>query len=85
MGPGNYELSFGNLGTNKRGVSWNVQKNLKKGVTSTENKIMEPGPGSYNVDKVDIFPIYKYKPSSIFVSKVQRETAGKDQKLAGAA
>lgn len=45
---------------------------------------MEPGPGAYNVDKVDIFPIYKYKPSSNFVSKVQRDTGNKD-KLPGAA
>lgn len=32
-----------------------------------------PGPGHYNADKVDIFPIYKYKPSSVFVSKVARD------------
>ena len=31
-----------------------------------------PGPGHYNAEKVDIFPIYKYKPSSVFVSKVER-------------
>jgi hypothetical protein len=34
-----------------------------------------PGPGHYNADKVDIFPIYKYKPSSVFVSKVARDKA----------
>lgn len=33
-----------------------------------------PGPGHYNAEKVDIFPIYKYKPSSVFVSKVARDT-----------
>jgi hypothetical protein len=32
-----------------------------------------PGPGHYNGDKVDVFPIYKYKPSSVFVSKVERD------------
>ncbi len=34
-----------------------------------------PGPGHYNADKSDIFPIYKYKPSSVFVSKVERSKA----------
>lgn len=34
-----------------------------------------PGPGHYNAEKVDIFPIYKYKPSSVFVSKVAREAS----------
>jgi hypothetical protein len=32
-----------------------------------------PGPGYYNAEKVDIFPIYKYKPSSVFVSRVGRD------------
>lgn len=32
-----------------------------------------PGPGAYNAEKVDIFPIYKYKASSVFVSKVDRD------------
>lgn len=36
-----------------------------------------PGPGHYNADKIDIFPIYKYKPSSVFVSKVERNNLNK--------
>jgi hypothetical protein len=39
-----------------------------------------PGPGHYNAEKVDIFPIYKYKPSSVFVSKVARDNHGKSLK-----
>ncbi len=30
------------------------------------------GPGQYNVDKVEAFPVYKFKPSSMFASKVER-------------
>ena len=30
------------------------------------------GPGQYNLDKVEAFPVYKFKPSSMFVSKVER-------------
>lgn len=36
-----------------------------------------PGPGSYNPDKADIFPIYKYKGSGVFLSKVHRDNGGK--------
>ena len=48
---------------------------MPKGKKKTAGIEMEeiPGPGHYNADKVDIFPIYKYKPSSVFVSKVVRD------------
>jgi hypothetical protein len=31
-----------------------------------------PGPGYYQAEKVEVFPIYKYKQSSMFASKVDR-------------
>lgn len=42
-----------------------------------------PGPGYYNSDRVDVFPIYKYKPSSVFVSTVEREKNKKSLKSTG--
>lgn len=76
VGPGEYEVVKPFVDP-KKGPSWHLPKNNKKPVpTSTEFKKEIPGPGHYNVDKNDIFPIYKYKPSSVFVSKVARE-AGK--------
>jgi hypothetical protein len=48
-----------------------LPKATKKPVPTTSEFQKEiPGPGHYNAEKVDIFPIYKYKPSSVFVSKV---------------
>jgi Sperm-tail PG-rich repeat len=75
VGPGEYEV-IKPLGATKKGPSWHVSKNQnKKALTTsvTEGSVDIPGPGHYNAEKVDIFPIYKYKPSSVFVSKVARE------------
>jgi hypothetical protein len=33
-----------------------------------------PGPGHYLAEKTDLAPIYKYKQSSMFASKVDRVT-----------
>ena len=35
----------------------------------------EVGPGDYSVDKEEVFPICKYRPSSMFASKTQRSTS----------
>ena len=40
-----------------------------------------PGPGHYLAEKTDLAPIYKYKQSSMFASKVDR-VAGKPQRNA---
>lgn len=70
VGPGNYEV-VKPLGKDKKGPSWHLPKAQPK-VPAITGPI--PGPGYYNSDKVDIFPIYKYKPSSVFVSKVHRDS-----------
>ena len=71
VGPGEYEV-VQPLGGTKKGPTWHVPKSsLKKEEAKLEAGL--PGPGYYNADKVDIFPIYKYKPSSVFVSKVARD------------
>ena len=68
IGPGNYDV-VKNLGDAKKGPTWHLPKNQRKNIVG-EPKSDPPGPGHYNAEKVDIFPIYKYKPSSVFVSKV---------------
>ena len=74
VGPGEYEV-VKPIGATKKGPQWHVPKTTKKPVPTTSEVQKEiPGPGHYNAEKVDIFPIYKYKPSSVFVSKVARET-----------
>ena len=75
VGPGNYEV-VKSLSSTKKGPTWHVSKNQRKVVPGAD-KVDPPGPGYYNSDKVDIFPIYKYKPNSVFVSKVDRENANK--------
>jgi hypothetical protein len=58
----------------KKGPAWHPPTKKQKPVPSTTDLEKElPGPGHYNAEKVDIFPIYKYKPSSVFVSKVARD------------
>lgn len=80
VGPGTYDV-VKNLTEGKKGPSWHLPKHQKKAgastlVDNTKTTVLAPGPGHYNAEKVDIFPIYKYKPSSVFVSKV-----GRDQKI----
>ena len=66
VGPGNYDVSK-NLGDKKKGPQWHLPKHKSK-IPNTIDSGIAPGPGYYNAEKVDIFPIYKYKPSSVFVS-----------------
>jgi len=58
------------VGSKRNGVTWKPQSSHSK----VENRVVAPGPGTYNADKSDIFPIYKYKPSSVFASKAGRTT-----------
>ncbi len=37
------------------------------------NAVDTPGPGHYLAEKTDLAPIYKYKQSSVFASKVDRQ------------
>jgi hypothetical protein len=53
-----------------KGPSWHKNTNVKKSEDRTVALV--PGPGHYQSDKTEIFPIYKYKPSSVFASKVER-------------
>lgn len=82
MGPGEYEIPR-NLGHSRRGVRWQQPKNNKnKGMAALgtrnstsavgPNSIDTPGPGHYLAEKTDLAPIYKYKQSSVFASKVDR-------------
>lgn len=57
------------VGQNGKGPSWHKDQ-LRKGERKSE--ALNPGPGHYQSDKTEIFPIYKYKPSSVFASKVDR-------------
>jgi len=61
------------LAENRKGPKWHVPKHKSKLAEATDKTAAIPGPGYYNAEKVDIFPIYKYKPSSVFVSRVERE------------
>jgi hypothetical protein len=84
VGPGEYEIPR-NLGNSRRGVRWQPPKNTKsKGMAAlgTRNStsavgtlgVDTPGPGHYLAEKTDLAPIYKYKQSSMFASKVDRVT-----------
>jgi len=78
VGPGEYEV-VKPLVDSKKGPTWHLPTKKPKPVPTTTDLEKEiPGPGHYNAEKVDIFPIYKYKPSSVFVSKVARDTHTKN-------
>lgn len=68
VGPGAYQIA--NVSETHKGPSWH-KTGPKKGLEMTK-KANNPGPGHYSSEKTDIFPIYKYKPSSVFASKVDR-------------
>ena len=44
----------------------------KRSATAALPESDTPGPGYYNSEKVEIVPVYKYKQSSMFASKVDR-------------
>lgn len=69
IGPGHYQMkdSFNIL----KGTNWHQSRTHRRSFTSG-NTAPSLGPGCYNSDKTDIFPIYKYKPSSVFLSRVER-------------
>jgi len=74
VGPGEYDIVQPSNSL-KKGPKWVAPDNNKKKVVPSTADTDIPGPGHYNAEKVDIFPIYKYKPSSVFVSKVAREAS----------
>ena len=69
IGPGQYELppSFGKQKT--KGLNWQRSKSKRDIGFAFKESI---GPGQYNIDKINIFPIYKFQNSSVFSSKVER-------------
>ena len=73
VGPGQYNLpdSLNNRGV----VKWRKQNRKKQ-------KSNNLGPGHYQVEKTDMFPIYKYKQSSVFASNVERATSVQVKKRA---
>jgi len=73
VGPGQYSIP-GSFENSKKGtLKWkNKSKRFKSSKSKTGQAI---GPGYYQVDKTDIFPIYKYKQSSVFASRVERATS----------
>lgn len=73
IGPGQYNIPSA-FETKTKGVSW--QRSKSKRDLLGGKKQDDIGPGQYNTDKAllnqNIFPIYKFKNSSIFASKVPR-------------
>ncbi|CAI2359206.1 unnamed protein product [Moneuplotes crassus] len=74
VGPGQYELPNG-ISTNKKGAIQWKKAQTKRFKTKKSKQIEAVGPGHYQVEKSDIFPIYKYKQSSVFASRVERATS----------
>lgn len=68
VGPGQYNIPEA-IGKTKKGVvKW---KKANKKASKQDNV----GPGHYQVEKNMMFPIYKYKQSSVFASNVERATS----------
>lgn len=73
VGPGQYNLPDSFSKTKKGVVKWKNTKS-KRFNNKKSTKVDQLGPGHYQVEKTDIFPIYKYKQSSVFASRVERAT-----------
>lgn len=72
IGPGQYDVPTA-FGAKKqaKGVDWQRSKS-KRDLQTIKKKEEVVGPGQYNIDKINIFPIYKFQNSSVFSSKVPR-------------
>lgn len=58
------------LANKTKGINWQRCKSKRElGYASKKESV---GPGQYNIDKINIFPIYKFQNSSVFSSKVPR-------------
>lgn len=74
IGPGHYSLKSTFEVKKEKGTNFHQSKsqrvlNLKQAGKGAASNL---GPGQYNVDKKDIFPIYKFKKNSVFASRVER-------------
>ena len=80
MGPGEYDINR-SIAQKKGGPTWHPPKQPKKSALAVNKTVAladqatseTPGPGYYQAEKTDLFPIYKYKQSSVFASKVDRQ------------
>jgi hypothetical protein len=73
VGPGQYTIPDSFTKLNKGAVKWKNSKS-KSFHNKKPAKKNQLGPGHYQVEKTEIFPVYKYKQSSVFASKVERAT-----------
>jgi hypothetical protein len=67
VGPGNYEVA---KLPPRAGTNWKIPMSKRR--DSLNHSDSGVGPGSYNIENKELLSIYKYKPSSNFVSKVNR-------------
>lgn len=83
VGPGEYDIPRG-LGKSRGVPQWHPPRQPKKSALSSlaGNRSATavigpsadtPGPGYYIPEKAEVFPLYKYKQSSAFASKVDRQ------------
>ncbi len=83
VGPGEYEIAR-TIGQSRKGVRWVPPKHGKKPTLASmatrnstaavaSSTVETPGPGHYLAESKDVVPIYKYKQSSVFASKVDRQ------------
>lgn len=71
VGPGHYKTEDGQK--KKSGcLEWKQNKDKRSGPFDIIPASGNLGPGQYNVEKSQIIPIYKYKESGVFASKVKR-------------
>ena len=74
VGPGQYNVPSTFTKSKSGVVKWGSSKSKRFNDKKTK-KAEHLGPGHYQVEKTDIFPIYKYKQSSVFASRVERATS----------
>lgn len=74
VGPGQYNVPDTFSKTHKGVVKWKKSKS-KRFNGKKQNQVELVGPGHYQVEKTEMFPIYKYKQSSVFASRVERATS----------
>lgn len=70
IGPGHYEVPSIFSPNKSKGLNWQRSRS-KRELELVKNKEII-GPGQYNLDRMSLFPIYKFQTSSVFSSKVPR-------------
>lgn len=71
VGPGHYEIKTLETANLTKGTKWG-KSTSKKGLEVKSTTAANIGPGSYSEAQLNISPMYKFKPSAVFMSGMKK-------------